>query len=274
MVISEALMSAAKALSNVTPSPSLESKILLEKVLGCDRLYLIKNRDESIDAEALRAYEELLRLRLTGKPISYITGHKEFMGLDFLVNEHVLIPRPDTETLAEYAISLGKKKILDIGTGSGALAVSLAKYIKASKVYAIDIKEEACKTALCNAERNGVTIHCSRLDILSEDIKDTFELIVSNPPYIKDSVIPTLEKDVKDFEPIIALSGGKDGLKFYRAITKKAHGALSKGGVLAFEIGYDQGKPVSEIMSDFFSDIKIIKDLSGHDRVVSGVKTD
>lgn len=273
MVISEALTRAAKALSKVTGSPVLESKILLEKVLGCDRLYLIKNRSEVIDPKDIKAFDELIDIRLTGKPISYITGHKEFMGLDFLVNEHVLIPRPDTETLAEYAISLDKKKILDIGTGSGALAVSLAKYIKDSDVYAVDISIEALKTALLNAERNDVAIHFSQLDILTENINETFELIVSNPPYIRDSVIPTLEKDVREFEPIIALSGGNDGLVFYRSITEKAYNALSFGGVLAFEIGYDQGKAVSEIMSDFFPDVKIIKDLSGHDRVVSGVKT-
>lgn len=272
MVISEALMGAAKALSDVTSSPALESKILLEKVLDCDRLYLIKNRSEAISFDDLKTFSELIKLRLSGKPISYITGHKEFMGLDFLVNENVLIPRPDTETLAEYAISLGKKNILDIGTGSGALAVSLAKYIKDSVVYAVDISEEALKTAHLNAERNNVIIHFSRLDILSENISGTFDLIVSNPPYIKDSVIPTLSKDVREFEPIIALSGGDDGLAFYRAITKKAYNALSVGGVLAFEIGFDQGQSVSDIMSELFSDIKIIKDLSGHDRVVSGIK--
>lgn len=270
-VIKDILQSAAERLKPVSDTPVLDARILMETACGCDRLFLIKNRDSTLDEKALIHFESLLSQRLLGKPIAYITGHKEFMGLDFLVNEDVLIPRPDTEALVEFAIKTDKKRILDIGTGSGAIAVSLAKYIPDASVYAIDISENALKTAAENAARNSVSIRFLKTDVLSESLPCGFDLIVSNPPYIKSSVIPTLAASVKNFEPITALSGGEDGLLFYREITKKAAVALESKGILAYEIGYDQAYDVTEIMREHFEDITVIKDLSGCDRVVWGM---
>lgn len=272
MVISDALFNATEKLKAISSVPSLESKLLLESALNCDRLYLIKNRNAFLSLSEEQEFNSLVSVRLTGCPIAYIIGHREFMGLDFSVNKNVLIPRPDTETLVEYAIGLNKKNILDIGTGSGAIAVSLAKYIEGSRVTATDISSEALKTAEKNAAANGVHVDFYRSDILSDDIFGTYDLIASNPPYIKDSVIPTLETDVKDFEPQLALSGGEDGLKFYRAICKKAPSALNEDGILLLEIGFDQGEDVKNLMSEHFCDIKILKDLSGCSRVCTGRK--
>lgn len=272
MVIKAVLKKCSGLLKAVSDVPLLEARILLEAATGLDRLTLIKKSESELGTDENEHYMRLVNERLTGKPIAYITGHKEFMGLDFFVNENVLIPRPDTETLIECVLGSGKRKILDIGTGSGAIAVSLAKFIPESEVTAVDISPEALKIAEKNAIANGVDVAFSILDILNEDITSEFDLIVSNPPYIRDSVIPTLDKTVNAFEPHLALSGGEDGLIFYRAIAKKAVRALNNGGLLMFEIGFDQGKAVSEIMSDNYKNIKIIKDLAGCDRVVTGEK--
>lgn len=272
MVINEALLKASERLSAVTDVPALESKLLMETACNCDRLFLIKNRSEELAPEKLEAFFALVAERLTGRPIAYITKHKEFMGLDFDVNGDVLIPRPDTEVLVECAISSGKKNILDIGTGSGAIAVSLARYIKGSNLTAIDISDKALAVAKRNADKNNVCVNFKKSDILTDPIEGFFDLIVSNPPYIRSAVIPTLAPDVKNFEPYIALSGGDDGLMFYRAITKKAPAALTDGGMLVFEIGCDQAEAVCEIMAEHFCNIKVIKDLAGCDRVCAGTK--
>ncbi len=270
MVIKDILRAAAEQLKGISDTPMLDARILMETACGCDRLFLIKNSDLTLSENASELFHTLLSERLLGKPIAYITGCKEFMGLDFRVNEDVLIPRPDTEALVEFAIKTDKKRILDIGTGSGAIAVSLAKYIPDSSVFAIDISENALKIAAENAASNNVSITFLKTDVLSEELPSGFDLIVSNPPYIKNSVIPTLADSVKNFEPITALSGGDDGLLFYREITKKAVLSLQSKGILAFEIGYDQASEVSEIMSEHYEGITVIKDLSGCDRVVWG----
>ncbi len=273
MVIKDALHFGAKLLSSVTDTPSLDATILLKTACNCDRLFLIKNNDKPLSLSEENLYKEYLSLRLTSMPIAYITGHKEFMGLDFSVNKNVLIPRPDTEILVEYAIACGKKEILDIGTGSGAIAVSLAKYIKDSHIKACDISCDALSLAKINAQNNDVSVDFFHLDILNSDIVGNFDLIVSNPPYIRNDVIKALDKTVKDFEPFIALSGGDDGLIFYREIIKKAYPALNSGGILALEIGYDQAQEVYSLLAENnYTDLKILKDLSGCDRVAIGIK--
>lgn len=263
MVINAALSEGAKRLRAVSDVPLLESRILMEKATGLDRLGLIKKGVDELECDEEKRYFLLLGDRLTGRPIAYIIGHKEFMGLDFFVDENVLIPRPDTETLVQAALDSGKKRILDIGTGSGAIAVSLARLDPLAEVSAVDISQNALAVAEKNAKENGVSVSFSRLDILNEEISGTFDMIVSNPPYISDFVIPTLDETVKNFEPRLALSGGEDGLIFYREITKKALRALEPGGLLMFEIGFDQGEAVSEIMAGDYKNIKIIKDLAG-----------
>lgn len=272
MVINAALSEGAKRLRAVSDVPLLESRILMEKATGLDRLGLIKKGGDELEGDEEKRYFLLLGDRLTGRPIAYIIGHKEFMGLDFFVDENVLIPRPDTETLVQAALESGKRRILDIGTGSGAVAVSLARLNPLAEVSAVDISLSALTVAEKNAKKNDVSVSFSRLDILNEDITGKFDLIVSNPPYISDFVIPTLDETVKNFEPRLALSGGEDGLIFYREITKKALGALDQGGLLMFEIGFDQGEAVPEIMAGSYKNIKIIKDLAGCDRVVTGEK--
>lgn len=272
MVINAALSEGAKRLRAVSDVPLLESRILMEKATGLDRLGLIKKGVDELEGDEEKRYFLLLGDRLTGRPIAYIIGHKEFMGLDFFVDENVLIPRPDTETLVQAALDSGKRRILDIGTGSGAIAVSLARLDPLAEVSAVDISQNALAVAEKNAKENGVSVSFSRLDILNEEISGTFDMIVSNPPYISDFVIPTLDETVKNFEPRLALSGGEDGLIFYREITKKALRALEPGGLLMFEIGFDQGEAVSEIMAGDYKNIKIIKDLAGCDRVVTGEK--
>ena len=272
MVIKEALIYGTDMLKCVSDTPSLDSKILLEKACNCDRLFLLRNRDEELPEEAFSIYNSFLERRKLKEPVAYITGEKEFMGLSFYVDKNVLIPRPDTEILAEYAIENCHGKILDIGTGSGALSVSIAKLGKDVSVSALDISEEALKVAEKNALSNEVSVNFFRSDILSDELTEKYDAIISNPPYIRSDVVLTLEENVRDYEPSTALDGGCDGLIFYRIITKKAYDALNSGGILAYEIGFDQGKDVSDIMKPLFDDVKVLKDFAGNDRVVTGIK--
>ena len=272
MVIKEALMLGTSILADASNTPGLDSKILLEKACNCDRLFLLRNRDEALEDEAFSLYQSYLERRKSKEPVAYITNEKEFMGLSFYVDKNVLIPRPDTEVLAEFVISNCHGNILDIGTGSGALSVSIAKLGNDVSVSACDISEEALKIAERNALSNNVSVNFFKKDILNEELTEKYDTIISNPPYIRSDVVLTLDSNVKDFEPPLALDGGADGLIFYRVITKKAYGALNPGGILAYEIGFDQGAEVSEIMLPFFRDVKVIKDLAGNDRVVTGIK--
>ena len=211
---------------------------------------------------------------INGKPIQYITNEQEFMKLKFYVDENVLIPQPDTEILAEKIIdeySDKEVKIWDLCTGSGAIAISLAKYIKKSNIIATDISNKAIQIAKLNAEKN--LVHKKIKFILSDMFKnienDTFDLIVSNPPYIKTDVINNLEKSVQN-EPNIALDGGEDGLKFYKIIAENAYKFLNNRGKIYLEIGYDQKDQVIELLKNTFKykDIICIKDLNLNDRVI------
>ena len=204
------------------------------------------------------------------------------MGLDFFVKEGVLIPRPDTETLVEEIIELCKNKseqinILDIGTGSGSITVSLAKYIENSKVMSFDISDIPLEVGKINAINNEVDnkIEFVKSDVFSaiEDTEKQFDVIVSNPPYIPKKDIETLHTQVKDYEPYNALEGGEDGLDFYRQITKESIDYLKQGGILAYEVGHDQAEDVSEIMKSYgYTKIYKKKDIQGIDRVVIGFK--
>ena len=212
-----------------------------------------------------------------GEPINYITGTKEFMGLEFIVNNSTLIPRADTEVLVETVLELtaGKSaKILDIGCGSGCIGISLAHYNKNLTVTEIDVSQAALDTAKKNAERNNVSdkITFLNMDILKDFPSDEYDILVSNPPYIKSDVIPTLEKNVREYEPITALDGGDDGLIFYKRIIENEK--IKSNGHIAFEIGFDQGNDVVKLLenSGKFTEISLIKDLAGNDRVVIGKK--
>lgn len=259
----------------------LDSQLILSDILGVERTYLLLNREKEITNEEYKVFIEKINLRKNGMPLQYITGKQEFMGIMFKVCKGVLIPRNDTEILVEEVINIAKNIqnpiIIDVGCGSGAISISLAKFIEDSNIYALDIMDTPLKITKENSILNGVEerVNIIKSNMLS-NIKDTNEkvdFIISNPPYIKTSVIPTLMKEVKEHEPINALDGGEDGLYFYRNITHDAKKLLKENGYLVYEIGHDQKEDVKNIMiNEGFKNIKVIKDLSGLDRVVIGNK--
>ena len=253
MTIKDIIVKYSKELEEISPTPRLDVETLLQKVLGVDRLYILLNLERVLSEDEEQLFNKFINERLNNRPIAYIVGNREFMGLDFFVKEGVLIPRPDTEVLVEEVIKLAKKKdaknILDIGTGSGAITVSLAKYLENVKVTSVDISDIALEIGKRNAISNEVDdrINFVKSDLFTNIDKETkFDIIVSNPPYIKREVIDTLDKQVKDYEPYNALEGGVDGLDFYRAITKQAKEYLKKGGILAYEVGHDQSEEDSK----------------------------
>lgn len=264
-------------------SPQLESGMLMAHLLQCPRAHLYINRDRVLTEEDIRQYFDMVAKRVKGFPIHYIVGYREFMGLDFYVNKNVLIPRPDTEVLVEYLIEYGKSKgltplkILEIGTGSGAIAVSLAKYIDNSLVVAVDIDDSALLVARKNAIAHGVgdkvTFIQGDLFAPLKNIKrlSKFDIMVSNPPYIPSDDIKDLQSQVKDYEPLKALDGGKDGLDFYRRLAKDAPAFLIRGGLWAVEVGYNQADRVADILmgQGYYDDIQFIKDMAGYNRVVT-----
>lgn len=282
MTIREIFNTYMEELSHISDTPKLDIEILLSKALGdVDRLYIHLNLHKELTKEQLDSFNKMIQDRLKGRPIAYIVNNREFMGLDFYVEEGVLIPRPDTEPLVEEVIELvkGKEnlKIVDIGTGSGAITVSLAKYIKDCQVYSLDISDKALSIGLKNAISNEVEdkINFIKSNIFSgiEDKGLELDVIVSNPPYIRRADIETLHTQVKDYEPYIALEGGEDGLNFYRDITRESVKYLKDKGILAFEVGHDQAEDVSEILkNNGYTNIYTKKDLQGIDRVVIGFK--
>lgn len=218
----------------------------------------------------LREYAKFLKLinkRKSGIPYAYIVGHKEFMKLDFEVNKNVLIPREDTEILVEEVIKLNKKKMLDMCTGSGCIAVSLAKYIEDSIIDAVDISEKALTIAKINAKKNGVCINFIKSNLFKE-VEEKYDVIVSNPPYIKTEDLENLQEEVKK-EPMKALDGGETGLYFYKKIIKEAKNYLKENGYLALEIGYDQAVDVTKLLEENgYEEINVKKDLGGNDRTI------
>lgn len=253
---------------------SLDVEVLLMNVTSFSKTELYLNTDYTLKDEELENFEKFFNRRLKNEPIAYIIGKCEFMGMEFLLNSHTLIPRPDTEILVEKAIEIINKNNfkngIDIGTGSGAIAISLAKYCDIN-IDAVDINEKALEICEKNAHLNNIkNIKFIQSDIFL-NINNKYDIIVSNPPYIKTKEIDKLEKNVKDYEPLLALDGGEDGLIFYEKIIKQAERYLNKDGYLMFEIGHDQAKDVKKLMeNNNFYNITVLKDLSGLDRVVFG----
>lgn len=267
---------AVKELESSSETPMLDARVILAHVLGKDSVYVMTERDVVLPRAHEWVYREAIEKRKKGTPIAYITGMKEFMGMDFRVSESVLIPRADTEVLVEKAIEILKcrkeAKVLDLCCGSGAIGLSIAKFIEGAHVVLADISKEAIGVSRENAVLLGLD---GRVDFvvsdLFEGISGSFDLIASNPPYISGKDMETLPKDVADYEPHGALYGGEDGLDFYRKITENAISRLNKDGVLIFEIGYDQGDEVMDIMKrNGFKGIELLRDLSGRPRVVFG----
>ncbi|MDO5396588.1 MAG: peptide chain release factor N(5)-glutamine methyltransferase [bacterium] len=251
-----------------------EARELFMHASGMTMTEVVLNRGSEVDAETEDRVRQLVKRRISGEPLQYITGTAEFMGLEFMVNQYTLIPRQDTETLVEKVMEYAAEgaKILDIGTGSGCIGISLAKYVRNAEVTLSDISVGALDTAKKNAENNGVSVNCVRLDILREIPEGKFDIVVSNPPYIETEIIKELDANVRDYEPLSALDGGADGLLFYRRITDIAPGILKDGGMLAYEIGYNQGEAAGKIVRKVFGNAQVIKDLCGNDRVIIAKK--
>lgn len=252
----------------------LDAWYLLQHVAGISRTQYLCDRNGRAEPEQAGSYRRVVELRAARIPLQQIIGEQEFMGLSFFVNEHVLIPRQDTELLVEEAGRLlqgrAGARVLDLCTGSGCILISLAKRRELGAALGADISEEALRTAAKNARRNQVEVTLVQSDLFSA-VQGRFDLIVSNPPYICTAVIDTLEPEVREHEPLLALDGGADGLLFYRRIIEQAGGFLEPGGSLLFEIGHDQGEAVAELLRrQDFTEIRVLKDLAGLDRVCMG----
>ena len=246
--------------------------MLLEMAAKIDRSYYYMHMDDEITKEQLGEYEWALKKRSEHIPLQYIVGETEFMGLPFKVNSSVLIPRQDTETLVEEALKVAKPgmKVLDMCTGSGCIIISILHHGKELEGYASDISRHAINVAKENAKLNQVAVSFETGDLF-DHIKGKYDMIVSNPPYIRTEEIAKLMPEVQNFEPFDALDGKEDGLFFYRRIVEQASDYLNPGGHLLFEIGHDQGADVSELMVNAgYQNVRVIKDLAGNDRVVTG----
>lgn len=276
MTIKEAINQAVIMLKNENiEAPKNKARMLLEATLKKSKEYLIIYDTKEITSQERETYVKNVKRLILGEPLQYITGKQEFMKLNFLVTKDVLIPRQDTEILVEEVIKIAKNienpMILDLCTGSGAIAVSLAKNIENARIFATDVSSKALEIAKKNANLNGVknNIEFIASNLFKKIKKLKFDIIVSNPPYIETDEIVKLPKDVQN-EPREALDGGKDGLMFYRNIAKEAPEFLNSNGYLCFEIGYNQKQKVKQILEEEKKYVNIYskKDLCENDRVV------
>lgn len=261
--------------------PWLDAELLYYYLTGKDRVDLFLAANQPVDKDLQHRYFNLISQREKRIPLQHITGSQEFMGLTFQVNPDVLIPRQDTEILVEEAAKIIRGdnprirqkrgwKVLDLCCGSGAIGISLARVCENIKVTASDYSEAALETAKLNAEKNRVKIKFFQGDLYQAVRKKRFDMIVSNPPYIRTHMIPILQDEVKSFEPLMALDGGEDGLDFYRKIIADAPAYLRKNGVLVLEIGHDQAQDITALIKETkkFTKVNVVKDLAGHDRVI------
>ena len=259
--------------SHGAETPRLDAEVLLSYLLGQKRIFLYVHFDQPLTAEELARYREMVKRRAAGEPVAYICGEKEFMGLTFKVTPAVLVPQPDTETLVEAAIERlrGKKspRVSDICTGSGAIALALAHYLPETSVAATDISADAVSIAKENAETIELSerVQFFEGDLLAPLAGETFDAIVSNPPYIPGADIESLPREVRA-EPRIALDGGADGLDFYRRLVGESAALLNDGGFLAVECGDTQAGAIVEMAAGGFGKTEIIRDLADKERVV------
>jgi len=258
-----------------SPTASLDARLLLEHVLGRDHAYLVAHDDEKLSAATLATYHGLLERAAAHEPIPYLIGHASFMGLEFVVTSDVLIPRPETEQLVEMAIqwagARGPVRIVDVGTGSGCIAVSLAHRLPQAIVAAVDLSAEALAIAGINGQRHAP----GRVLFVMSDLLASFapdiDLIVANPPYIAGHEWPSLPIGVKSYEPALALYGGADGLDLYRNLLPQAAARLRPGGLVLLEIGWRQGEAVAVLARRSWpeADIRVWPDYAGYDRIVA-----
>ncbi len=273
MTYREAVEFGTKCLTDAgVPDAALDAWYLLQMVCRIERSYYYVHGEEDITQDAQKEYEIAVQKRAEHIPLQYIIGEQEFMGLRFKVNSNVLIPRQDTETLVEQVLKIVKPgmKVLDLCTGSGCVLISVLKNAPELTGMGSDISKTALLVAKENAKLHEVDAEWVRSDLF-DNITETFDVIMANPPYIPTGEILSLMPEVRDFEPENALDGGEDGLDFYRKIAGQVKDYLNPGGYVYMEIGYDQGEAVSELMRNAgFTEVEVIKDLARNDRVVKG----
>lgn len=273
MTYREAVEFGTKCLTDAgVPDAALDAWYLLQMVCKIERSYYYVHGEEDITQDAQKEYEIAVQKRAEHIPLQYIIGEQEFMGLRFKVNSNVLIPRQDTETLVEQVLKIVKlgMKVLDLCTGSGCVLISVLKNAPELTGMGSDISKTALLVAKENAKLHEVDAEWVRSDLF-DNITETFDVIMANPPYIPTGEILSLMPEVRDFEPENALDGGADGLDFYRKIAGQVKDYLNPGGYVYMEIGYDQGEAVSELMRNAgFTEVEVIKDLARNDRVVKG----
>lgn len=271
MKIRDLLKIGLDTLKDNTEDANLKTKLLLSYLLKVNKEYLVIHDNEEVSETIMQEFKNKIEELKNGKPIQYITNFQEFMGLSFYVDENVLIPQPDTEILVEEAINLiseyGAKKVLDLCTGSGAIAISVKKKCDSAEIVGVDISEAALEVAIKNAKSNEVDVKFKKSDMF-KNINEKFDIIVSNPPYIENEVIKTLPKEVQN-EPYIALAGGEDGLDFYKVIAQDAKKYLNENGIVAVEIGYNQRESVIKLFEkEGYKEIYSKKDFGQNDRIV------
>jgi release factor glutamine methyltransferase len=259
-------------------SARLDAELLIAHSLSVDRIRLYMDHDKPLAPDELKAIRGLVKRRGEGEPVAYITGSKAFWTIELRVDHRVLIPRPDTEHVVEHSLkaleSVPEPRIVDVGCGSGCIALSIASARPDAQVLAIDISADALDVAKENAAHLNLSNVEFRQNDLLENVHGTYDLIVSNPPYIASADIDNLMVSVRDYEPVGALDGGKDGLGFYRRLIPESADLLKPGGHIFFEIGYDQGAALTEMLTRHggFDSMEIIQDYGGHDRVVKGTR--
>ena len=279
MNIQTALKNACLELQkNKISSALLDSELLLSKVIKKDRKFILLNPDKKLDKKDQKSFEDLIFKRSKGKPIAYLTGHKSFWNYDFKVSEKVLIPRPDSEIIIEQVLKIYKNKekinFLEVGVGSGCLALSILKEKKSFLATGVDLSQDCIEICRYNANKLGVT---NRVKLIKSDVDNLnfhkYDLIISNPPYIKNLDINKLNKEVKNYEPKLALKGGLEGLSIIRKVIEKSSELIKTNGKLILEIGYDQKEPVKKMLNEnnyYINDI--LKDLAKNDRCIVSTK--
>src|SRR4051812_47267438 len=255
----------------------MNGETLLMFTLGCDRAYLYAHPERELSADEAQGYSAAIAERSTGKPAQYITGHQEFWGLDFIVSPAVLIPRPETEHVIETVLELAKNtkfaRIADVGTGSGCIAIALASELATAEITAVDISAPALEIARANAARHQFAdgIKFSESDLLAALPKDHFDLVVSNPPYVGESEADKVQRQVREFEPKVAVFSGREGMDIYRRLIPQAQAALVPGGWLVMEMGYSNEQGVRDLLAGWES-AQVTHDLQGIPRVISARK--
>mgnify|MGYP001330720180 FL=1 len=279
MNIESAIKKACKELKkNKISSALLDSELLLSKVIKKDREFILLNLDKKLEQSDQKSFKDLIIKRSKGKPLAYLTGVKSFWNYDFKVNDKVLIPRPDSEIIIEQVLDIYKNKnnlnFLEVGIGSGCISLSILKEKKSFLATGIDLSQDCIKISRLNANKLGVE---NRIKLLKSDVDNLifrkYDLVVSNPPYIKKFDLNKLDREVKNYEPNLALDGGLEGLSVIRKVIKKTSELIKIGGKLILEIGYDQREPVKKMLinNNFYIN-RVLKDLAKNDRCIISTK--